>query len=159
MAGGRDRFLAEMADLDADFDADLVRSFPEGTRTAEDAAAAIGCPVRAIVKSLVFMADDQPILALVNGAARADESRLQQATGAGTVRRASAEEVRTHTGYAIGGTPPIARVGRLPRWLDRSLLDLEVVWAAAGTPRDVFPIAPQRLTRLTGAVVADVTTT
>lgn len=158
MAGGRDRFLTEMADLDADFDADMVRSFPEGTRTAEDAAAAIGCPVRAIVKSLVFMADDRPILALVNGAARADESRLQQAAGAGTVRRATADEVRSHTGYAIGGTPPIARVGHLPRWMDRSLLELDEVWAAAGTPRDVFPISPQHLTGLTGAVVADLVT-
>lgn len=155
MAGGRDRFLAEMADLDADFDAAVVRTFPAGTRTAEDAAAAIGCSVRAIVKSLVFMADDRPVLALVNGASRADESRLQQVTGAQDVRRATADEVRRHTGYAIGGTPPIARVGRVPRWLDHSLLDLGTVWGAAGTPRDVFPIVPRHLVRLTGAVVAD----
>lgn len=155
MAGGRDRFLAEMATLDVDFDAALVRTFPAGTRTAEDAADAIGCPTRAIVKSLVFIADDQPVLALVNGASRADEAELRRATGSETLRRASADEVRTHTGYAIGGTPPIARVGQLPRWMDRSLLDLELVWGAAGTPHDVFPIAPQRLTQLTGAAVAD----
>lgn len=155
MAGGRDRFLAQMAELDVDFDANLVRTFPAGTRTAEDAADAIGCPTRAIVKSLVFMADDQPVLALVNGASRADESRLRAATGSEALRRATADEVRAHTGYAIGGTPPIARVGQLPRWMDRSLLDLELVWGAAGTPHDVFPIAPQRLTQLTGATVAD----
>lgn len=155
MAGGRARFLAEMAELDADFDGAVLRTFPAGTRTAEEAAAAIGCPVRAIVKSLVFMADGRPVLALVNGASRADESRLQRVTEAQAVRRATADEVRHHTGYAIGGTPPIARVGQVPRWLDDSLLDLEVVWGAAGTPRDVFPIGPQHLAQLTGAVVAD----
>lgn len=157
MAGGRDRFLAEVAALGGDVaDAD-VRTFPAGTRTAEEAAAAIGCEVRAIVKSLVFMTDaDTPVLALVNGADRADEARLATAVGAGSVRRATADEVRSHTGYAIGGTPPVARVGEVPRVLDRTLLDLEEVWAAAGTPRDVFPIAPQRLVELTGAVVGDV---
>lgn len=156
MAGGKDRFVAEAGALGLDAGELDVRTFPEGTRTAEDAAAAIGCPVRAIVKSLVFVTDDgAPVLALVNGADRADEPALARAAGAGGVRRATAEEVRTHTGYAIGGTPPVARVGEVPRWLDRTLLDLEVVWGAAGTPRDVFPIAPQRLVDLTGAVVAD----
>lgn len=156
MAGGRDRFLAEVAALGGHVTPDDVRTFPEGTRTAEDAAAAIGCPVRAIVKSLVFMTDaDTPVLALVNGADRADEARLAAAIGAGSVRRATADEVRTHTGYAIGGTPPVARVGEVPRVVDRTLLDLEVVWAAAGTPRDVFPIAPRVLVDLTDAEVAD----
>ncbi len=159
MAGGRDRFLTEVRTLDDRFDVDLVRTFPEGTRTAEDAAAAIGCPTRAIVKSLVFIADDRPALFLVNGASRADEGHLRRATGAGSVRRADAAEVRVHTGYAIGGTPPTARVPQLPRWLDRTLLDLDVVWCAAGTPRDVFPIDPQRLVELTGATVADLVTT
>lgn len=156
MAGGRDRFLAEVAALGDHVTDDDVRTFPEGTRTAEDAAAAIGCEVRAIVKSLVFMTDaDTPVLALVNGADRADEARLARAIGAASVRRATADEVRTHTGYAIGGTPPVARVGSVPRVVDRTLLDLEVVWAAAGTPRDVFPIAPRALVELTGAEVAD----
>lgn len=156
MAGGKDRFVAEAEELGLDADELDVRSFPEGTRTAEEAAAAIGCPVRAIVKSLVFVTDDgAPVLALVNGADRADERALARAAGTSGVRRATAQEVRTHTGYAIGGTPPVARVGQVPRWLDRTLLDLEVVWGAAGTPRDVFPIAPQRLADLTGAVVAD----
>jgi prolyl-tRNA editing enzyme YbaK/EbsC (Cys-tRNA(Pro) deacylase) len=157
MAGGRDRFLAEVAALGGGVTDDDVRTFPEGTRTAEDAAAAIGCEVRAIVKSLVFMTDtDTPVLALVNGADRADEARLAAAVGVASVRRATADEVRAHTGYAIGGTPPVARVGAVPRVVDRTLLDLDVVWAAAGTPRDVFPIAPGTLVELTGAVVADV---
>lgn len=158
MAGARDRFLDELAALGVRADEVDVRTFPEGTRTAQDAARAIGCEVRAIVKSLVFMADDaRPVLAMVNGAARADEQRLASAVGASSVRQATADEVRQHTGYAIGGTPPVARVGTLDRWCDRALLDLDVVWAAAGTPRDVFPIAPDRLVELTGATVADVT--
>lgn len=156
MARGKDRFVADVDALGLPPDELDVRSFPEGTRTAEDAAAAIGCPVRAIVKSLVFVTDEgAPVLALVNGADRADERAVAAAAGTTGIRRATPDEVRTHTGYAIGGTPPVARVGHVPRWLDRTLLDLDVVWAAAGTPRDVFAIAPQRLVELTGAVVAD----
>lgn len=152
---GRERFLADAAACGIALTD--VRTFPEGTRTARDAAAAIGCPVHAIVKSLVFMADDLPILALVNGAARADEERLQHLAGAAQLRKATADEVRDHTGYAIGGTPPVARVGSLPRWIDRVLLDMDEVWAAAGTPMDVFPIAPGDLVTATGAEVADIT--
>ena len=120
------------------------------------AAAAIGCEVRAIVKSLVFVtAEDRAVLALVNGAARADEDRLAALADTAAIRRATPDEVREHTGYAIGGTPPVARVGELPRFVDRTLLELDVVWGAAGTPRDVFPIAPQRLVDATGAQVVD----
>lgn len=155
-AGGRDRCIAEMAALGLDLGEDQVLTFPAGTRTAEDAAAAIGCEVRAIVKSLVFMtAEDRAVLALVNGAARADEDRLATLADTASIRRATPDEVREHTGYAIGGTPPVARVGELPRFLDRTLLDLDEVWGAAGTPRDVFPIAPDRLAEATGAQVAD----
>lgn len=154
--GGRQRFLDDAAAIGAPVGEDDVRTYPEGTRTAEDAARAIGCEVRAIVKSLLFVADeDRPVLALVNGASRADEGLLAAAAGAARVRRATADEVRAHTGYAIGGSPPFARVGELDRWLDRRLLDLDEVWAAAGTPRDVFPIAPAVLLEVTGAEVAD----
>lgn len=154
--GGRDRCIAELAALGLDLADEDVRTFPEGTRTAEEAAAAIGCEVRAIVKSLVFMtAEDRALLALVNGAARADEDALARLADTTSVRRATPDEVRQHTGYAIGGTPPVARVGEVPRFLDRTLLELAVVWAAAGTPRDVFPIAPDRLAEATGAQVAD----
>lgn len=154
--GGRERFLEEAAAVGLAVTDDDVRSFPQGTRTAADAAAAIGCEVRAIVKSLVFMADDtRPVLALVNGAARTDEGLLATAIGADEVRQATPAEVREHTGYAIGGTPPVARVGTLERVCDRRLLDLPEVWGAAGTPRDVFPVAPHDLVDLTGARVAD----
>lgn len=155
-AGGRDRFLEEARAIGLAVTDDDVRTFPQGTRTAADAAAAIGCEVRAIVKSLVFMVDDsRPVLALVNGAARADEDLLAAAAGADTVRQATPAEVREHTGYAIGGTPPVARVGTLDRVCDRHLLELDQVWGAAGTPRDVFPVAAADLVDLTGAEVAD----
>ena len=85
-----------------------IRRFPEGTRTAEDAARAIGCEVGQIVKSLVFMADERPVVALVSGADRVDTERLAAATGATTTRRATGDEARTATGYAIGGVPAIA---------------------------------------------------
>ena len=158
MAGGRERCIAELQALDMADVAGHVQTFPDGTRTAADAAAAIGCEVRAIVKSLVFVADEaRPVLALVNGAARADEAGLATAVGARSVRRATPAEVRQHTGYAIGGTPPVARVGQLARWCDRTLLGLDVVWGAAGTPRDVFPVDPHRLVRVTAATLADIT--
>ena len=158
MSRARARFLADAAATGAPVTEQDIRTFPQGTRTAGDAAAAIGCEVRAIVKSLVFMADDmRPLLALVNGAARADEAKLAALAGASTLRKATADEVREHTGFAIGGTPPFARVGILDRWCDQALLDLDVVWGAAGTPHDVFPIDPGMLVRLTGARVADVT--
>lgn len=157
MAGGRERCEAELRALGLGDVIPEVRTFPDGTRTAAEAAAAVGCEVRAIVKSLVFMADEtRPVLAMVNGAARADEDRLARAVAATSIRRATPEEVREHTGYAIGGTPPVARVGQLARWCDRTLLDTDVVWGAAGTPRDVFPVDPQRLVTVTDASVADI---
>lgn len=157
MAGGRERCEAELRALGLGDVIARAQTFPDGTRTAAQAAAAVGCEVRAIVKSLVFMADEtRPVLALVNGAARADEDRLAQAVEASSIRRATPEEVREHTGYAIGGTPPVARVEQLARWCDRTLLDIEVVWGAAGTPRDVFPVDPQRLVTVTAATVADI---
>lgn len=157
MGNGRERFVAELRAVGLDDLAPEVQTFPDGTRTAADAAAAIGCEVRAIVKSLVFMTDEgRPVLALVNGAARADEEALATVVGATSIRRATPDEVRQHTGYAIGGTPPVARVGQLGRWCDRTLLELPVVWGAAGTPRDVFPVTPPRLVAATHATVADI---
>ena len=130
-----------------------VRTFPQGTRTAQDAAAAIGVEVGQIVKSLVFARDGAPVLALVSGANRADEQRLAEAFG-GPVDRASAEDVRAWTGYAIGGIPPVGHAQPLETVLDEDLLRYAVVWAAAGTPTDVFAISPDDLVRVTdGRVV------
>jgi prolyl-tRNA editing enzyme YbaK/EbsC (Cys-tRNA(Pro) deacylase) len=134
-----------------------VREFPDGTRTAADAARAIGCAVDQIVKSLVFIADAQPVLVLTSGGNRVDVVKLGREAGAVAVRKADAGEVRAATGYAIGGTPPFGHARALPVLVDRDLTRFEVVWAAAGTPRHVFPIAPADLVRVSGGRVADVT--
>ncbi|HZD80598.1 MAG TPA: YbaK/EbsC family protein [Actinomycetota bacterium] len=134
-----------------------VRRFPQGTRTASEAAAAIGCRVEQIVKSLVFMADGRPVLALTSGANRVDTARLATLAGAAEVRRASPDEARAATGYAIGGTPPLGcepRSGeRLRVFIDRDLMSFDVVWAAAGAPDAVFPLSPDELVRLSGGAV------
>lgn len=133
-----------------------VVEYPEGTRTAQDAADAVGGPVAAIVKSLVFLLDERPVMALVSGSNRLDESKLATALGGGSVGRADADAVRAATGYPIGGVPPIGLATELPMAIDRDLLDHEQVWAAAGTPRHVFAIAPDDLRRMCGGVVADI---
>ena len=153
-ATDRFRTLATAVGVDV-----TVSEFPEGTRTAVDAARAVGCPVDAIVKSLVFMADERPVLALTSGGNRIDEARLARAVAAEVVRKASADEARTATGYAIGGTPPFCHTGKgvSEVLIDPALLAHEMVWAAAGTPSSVFPIAPAQLVDAAGARVIDVT--
>ena len=131
-----------------------VKEFSESTRTAEEAAAAIGTSVGQIVKSLVFLAGDEPILALVSGSNRADTKKLTALTGA-PIRRADAEAARAATGYSIGGVPPVGHPTPLRTYLDRDLLQYEVVWAAAGTPNAVFSITPERLVEIAQARVAD----
>jgi prolyl-tRNA editing enzyme YbaK/EbsC (Cys-tRNA(Pro) deacylase) len=131
-----------------------LREFPEGTRTAEDAARAIGCEVGQIVKSLVFLLDGAPVMALVSGANRLDEPRLGAALGGDTVARADADAVRAATGFPIGGVPPFGHPAALRTTIDEDLLGYREIWAAAGTPRDVFAITPDDLVRVTGAVVA-----
>ncbi len=154
MAGGADRFLARAAERGVTPE---VARFPEGTRTAEDAARAISCEVAAIVKSLVFLADDTPVLVLTSGANRVDEARLAAMLDAASVRKASASEVREATGYAIGGTPPFGLDTELRVLCDRDLTRFERVWAAAGTPTQVFGIDPATLVATSGAEVVDVT--
>jgi prolyl-tRNA editing enzyme YbaK/EbsC (Cys-tRNA(Pro) deacylase) len=132
-----------------------VQRFPEGTKTAEDAARAIGCEVGQIVKSLVFVAGSEPFIALTSGSNRADTDRLRELAGGRPVRRANPEEARAATGFAIGGTPPFGHPRRLRVLCDRDLLDHRVVWAAAGTPTSVFPIAPDVLLKAAGAEPAD----
>lgn len=134
-----------------------VREFGETTRTAQQAADAIGAPVGAIVKSLCFMADGAPVMLLVSGANRADAAKVRQALGAANVKRATADEVRAATGFAIGGVPPIAHKERLRMLIDHDLMDYDELWAAAGTPNSVFRITPHDLRALTGGEVADIT--
>jgi prolyl-tRNA editing enzyme YbaK/EbsC (Cys-tRNA(Pro) deacylase) len=132
-----------------------VRRFPEGTRTAEDAARAIGCSVAQIVKSLVFMADGAPLLALVSGANRVDMDRLAAAGEAAEARRATGDEARSAGGYAIGGVPPFGHPQPLTVLIDRDLLAHDVLWAAAGLPDAVFAITPDDLVRVSGGQVVE----
>lgn len=130
--------------------------YPDGTKTAADAAAAIGCDVSAIVKSLVFMADGEPVLVLMSGDRRVDAGKLGSVRGAADVRRATLDEVRTHTGYVAGGTPPFGHPAPLTIYADDSLRRNEEVWAAGGTPTTVFEIDLDRLIAVTDAVWTDV---
>jgi prolyl-tRNA editing enzyme YbaK/EbsC (Cys-tRNA(Pro) deacylase) len=137
-----------------------IRLFPEGTKTAEDAARAIGCPVSAIVKSLVFVlvdptAGEEPVVALVPGDLRLDTERLAGVAGATLSRRATLDEVREATGYAAGGTPPFGHARRVRVFADEQLRRNDPVWAAAGTPTTVFPISIVDLDRLAQPVWAD----
>jgi len=153
MPGAADRFLARARELGIDI---RPRRFPDGTRTAADAAAAVGCEVAQIVKSLVFIADGQPVRVLTSGARRVDETKLAAATHADTVRKATADEVRAATGYAIGGTPPFGHDAPLEVLCDEHLLEHGAVWAAAGTPMDVFDLSPADLVAASGARVIDI---
>jgi prolyl-tRNA editing enzyme YbaK/EbsC (Cys-tRNA(Pro) deacylase) len=135
-----------------------VKSFPQGTRTAEQAAAAVGVDVGQIVKSLVFTrtgGDAHPLLVLTSGANRVDEARVGELVGE-PIARAGADEVRTATGFAIGGVPPVGHGLPLDVLVDEDLLQYAVVWAAAGTPTDVFCITPDDLVRVTNGRVARV---
>lgn len=131
------------------------REFPDGTRTAQDAADAIGVTLGQIVKTLVFLVDAQPVAALVAGDNMLDEERLAAAAGGATSTRPDAQVVRDATGYPIGGVPPFGHATPLPVFVDRDLLQYDVVWAAAGTPHVNFAITPDELVRATGGTVCD----
>jgi prolyl-tRNA editing enzyme YbaK/EbsC (Cys-tRNA(Pro) deacylase) len=131
-----------------------VKQFPAGTRTAADAARAVGCEIGQIVKSLVFVSAGRPVVALVSGPNRLDEARLASVAGE-PVTKADAGVARTATGYAIGGVPPFGHATDMPVYMDRDLLGYAVVWAAAGRPDSVFEIAPGRLRELSNATVMD----
>jgi prolyl-tRNA editing enzyme YbaK/EbsC (Cys-tRNA(Pro) deacylase) len=126
-----------------------IREFPEGTRTAPEAAAAVGCEVGQICKSLVFRVGDDPLLIVASGANRVDEARFRAA-------KADAAFVREATGFAIGGVPPFAHARPIDTVIDEDLMGYDVVWAAAGTPRAVFSIAPAALVAVSGGRVARV---
>ena len=133
-----------------------IRVLPDSTRTAPEAAAAVGCELGAIVKSLIFRGagSGDPVLVLVSGDNRADETRVAEELGE-DIERADADFVRAHTGYAIGGVPPVGHPAPLATLVDEDLLRFDVVWAAAGTPRAVFPVSPRALaTAARGRLVA-----
>lgn len=142
------------AALEAHGVASDVIELAESARTAAQAATACGVAVGQIVKSLVFLAGDEPILVLVSGANQADERRLAALSGQ-SVRRADADAVRASTGFAIGGVPPVGHPQALRVFIDQDLLGFERLIAAAGTPHAVFPITPAELCRVTGGTVVD----
>jgi prolyl-tRNA editing enzyme YbaK/EbsC (Cys-tRNA(Pro) deacylase) len=131
------------------------RVMPASTRTAQEAAAACGCGVAQIVKSLLFTgaASGRGYLLLVSGANRVDERATSALLGEG-LARPDAERVRAMTGFAIGGVPPLGHATPSSVWIDEDLLGFDVVWAAAGHPSAVFPIDPKELARATGARTA-----
>ena len=132
-----------------------VRRFPEGTKTAADAAAAIGVDVGQIVKSLVFAVDGEVVMALVSGRNQLDERKLAAAAGGSKAKRVDADIVREATGYPIGGVPPFGLATDLAVYVDPDLLGYDEVWAAAGTWNDVFGIAPSALVEATSATVTN----
>ncbi|MEU9186634.1 YbaK/EbsC family protein [Streptomyces sp. NPDC048484] len=133
-----------------------IRRFPDATRTAVEAAEAVGCELSEICKSLIFAADGVPVLVLMDGASRVDLELVRQELGVEKVTRARADLVRETTGYAIGGVPPFGHRGKTRVLADRSLLDHDIVWAAAGTPYAVFPMDPKTLIAHAGGTLADV---
>ena len=141
---------------------DVIIDLPDSARTAQMAADALSkhlmldIPVGAIVKSLVFIAGTQPVLTLIAGDRRGDVEKLKAATGASNMKIADAETVRSVTGFAVGGVPPIGHLDDLPVLIDESLSRFETVYAAAGHPHAVFPIPFARLVEITRGRVADV---
>jgi len=149
---GPQRVQSALNELGVDVEViELVAS----ARTAQQAADAIGTELGSIVKSLVFLADGQPVVVLVAGDRRANPNKLKALLGARRVMIADADQVRQATGYAIGGVPPVGHKAPLAIWIDRSLGRFDTVYAAAGGPRAIFPIAFSKLIELTDGQVVD----
>lgn len=131
-----------------------IRTLPDSTRTAVEAAAAVGCSVGEIAKSLVFRAGHRAVVAIVSGDNRLDPAKLAAAVGE-RVGLADADFVRSATGFAIGGVPPLGHAKPVDVYMDSDLFRFHEIWAAAGSPFSVFAIAPGRLRDASGATVAD----
>jgi prolyl-tRNA editing enzyme YbaK/EbsC (Cys-tRNA(Pro) deacylase) len=147
-----ERFAARLAERGIVIE---PREMDDSTHTAAQAAAALGCGVEAIVKSLLFLHEDSPVLVLASGPNRVDTALVGALVG-GEVTMADAKRVKRETGSSIGGVPPLGHPEPLRTIMDETLLELPVVWAAAASSTSVFPIAPARLAELTEATVARV---
>ena len=145
----REKVIDRARSLGLDVD---VRYLEESTETTQDAAVAVGCAPSEIAKSLVFVADGDPVVCIASGAHRVDTDLLADALDVAEIRQASADEVRAATGYCVGGVPPFGH--DLPVVIDETLLDHERVWAAAGDGHSVFDVDPRRLVECTGARLA-----
>ncbi len=132
-----------------------VQRLEASTRTVADAATAVGCQEAEIAKSIVFVADGDPVVCVASGQHRVDTEKVADALDVAEVRQAQAEEVRAATGFAIGGVPPFGHARSLPVVVDPDLMNHETVWAAAGLPDAVFPIAPDDLVRISGGRVVE----
>jgi prolyl-tRNA editing enzyme YbaK/EbsC (Cys-tRNA(Pro) deacylase) len=148
------RVEAALSALGLDFE---VRSFAQSTRTSAEAAAAIGCTVAQIAKSIIFKAkpSGRPVLVVASGPNRVDEKKIAAHLGE-ALGKADAEFVRARTGFAIGGVPPLGHSERVITYIDRDLVALDEIWAAAGTPQSVFCLTGADLARLTQGHVLDV---
>ena len=133
-----------------------VQEFPEGTKTASEAAEAIGCDPRQIASSIVLVAD-VPVVVVISGPDRVDTRKLATVRGVHEARLADPDEVKEATGWPVGGVPPFCHETALPVYVDEAVTDHDTVWAAAGTPNTVFPIAPDSLIECADATVVDVT--
>jgi prolyl-tRNA editing enzyme YbaK/EbsC (Cys-tRNA(Pro) deacylase) len=131
-----------------------IQRLESSTRTVGDAAKAVGCMEAEIAKSIVFVADGDPVVCIASGRHRIDTNKLADALDVAEVRQAGANEVRAATGFAIGGVPPFGH--GLPVVFDQALLDHQRVWAAAGDPHSLFCVDPRELLGCTHATVADV---
>jgi prolyl-tRNA editing enzyme YbaK/EbsC (Cys-tRNA(Pro) deacylase) len=153
----RVREFVDRADARYGFDAS-VQEFDDELRTAADAAEALDCSVAEIASSLLFLADGDPVVAIVSGANRVDESKLAAAVGVppDTVEMADPETVRETTGWAIGGVPPICHERSVPVYVDETLVDHAAVWAGAGVPEALFSITPAQLVDFADATPADI---
>lgn len=132
-----------------------IRSFPEGTETADDAAEAIGCDRAQIASSIALVADEL-VVVVTSGANRVDTRKLATLRGVHTARMADPDEIAETIGYEVGGVPPFCHDTSVPVYLDETLTEFDTVWAAAGSPDAVFPIAPDELLACADATVADV---
>ena len=149
--------FADRARRTHDFEVE-VKEFPDGTKTAADAAEAIGCDVAQIASSIAMRADDTLVVTVTSGANRVSEAKLADLLGLAEtdVAMADAGEIKAALGWSIGGVPPFCHDAEVPVFLDGTLTEFETVWAAAGTPEAVFPIDPEELRALADAEVADV---
>jgi prolyl-tRNA editing enzyme YbaK/EbsC (Cys-tRNA(Pro) deacylase) len=134
---------------------DTIEVFPDGTRTAQDAAAAVGCTVAQIAKSIVLRAGEQVVLVMTSGVNRVDVEKISCALGI-KAKAADGRWVRDTTGFAIGGVAPVGHIGRPRVFIDADLMTLDPIWAAAGSPHHVFRSTPSELVRLTGGTIVDV---
>jgi len=132
-----------------------VQEFPEGTKTAADAAEAVGCELGQIASAIGLVAD-QLVVVVTSGANRVDTRKLSTLRGVHTARMAEPDEISETLGWSIGGVPPFCHDTAVPVYMDETLTGYETVWAAAGTPEAVFPISPERIIECADATVADI---